>query len=56
LAKGGIEGITAEYVNNLMCNNSVIGGCTYSIMTTGKAILSFNKKKNEWRWKAIEIK
>ncbi len=23
---------------------------------TGKAILSFNKKKNEWGWKAIEIK
>lgn len=21
----------------------------------GKAILSFNKKKNEWGWKAIEI-
>ena len=33
LAKGGIEGITAEYVNNLKCNNSVIRGCSYSIMT-----------------------
>ena len=22
----------------------------------GRAILSFNKKKNEWGWKAIEIK
>ena len=24
-------------------------------MIKGKAILSFNKKKNEWGWKAIEI-
>ena len=24
-------------------------------MLEGKAILSFNKKKNEWGWKAIEI-
>lgn len=29
----GMEGITAENVTGLKCNNSIIKGCTYSIMT-----------------------
>jgi hypothetical protein len=29
----GMEGITAEGVRNLICNNTTITGCTYSIMT-----------------------
>ncbi|MCL2727159.1 MAG: right-handed parallel beta-helix repeat-containing protein [Bacteroidales bacterium] len=29
----GTEGIMAENVTNLICNNSIIRGCTYSIMT-----------------------
>jgi hypothetical protein len=28
----GTEGITAEKVKNLNCNNTIIRGCTYSIM------------------------
>lgn len=35
----------------LIQNNSLTDGQTVA----GKAILSFNKKKNEWGWKAIEI-
>ncbi|MFN6036867.1 MAG: right-handed parallel beta-helix repeat-containing protein [Bacteroidota bacterium] len=29
----GMEGITAETVTNLKCNNTIIRGCTYSIMS-----------------------
>jgi len=36
----------------LVQDNNLTNGQTL----TGKAILSFNKKKNEWGWKAIEIK
>ena len=36
----------------LIQDNNLADGQTL----TGKAILSFNKKKNEWGWKAIEIK
>lgn len=37
----GIEGITTENVTNLTCKNSVIQGCTYSIM-------SLNDSQNFW--------
>lgn len=33
----GMEGITAEGVKNLTCNNTKIKGCTYSIMTVNNS-------------------
>jgi len=40
----GIEGITASDVTNLKCNNSIIRGCSYSIMTLQKCVdFEFNE-------------
>ncbi len=37
-----------RFINELNLKNSQL--------VEGKAILSFNKKKNEWGWKVITIK
>lgn len=40
--------VEPKFINELNLKNSQL--------VEGKAILSFNKKKNEWGWKVITIK
>jgi hypothetical protein len=46
------------FVEDIFLDSKIIEGSkiTDGQTVSGKAILSFNKKKNEWGWKAIEIK
>ena len=46
------------FIEDIFIETKIIEGrkLTDGQPVKGRAILSFNKKKNEWGWKAIEIK
>ena len=59
--EGAIKIISPQnfgFIEDIFIEPKIIEGkkLTYGQPVKGRAILSFNKKKNEWGWKAIEIK